>query len=631
MSDTFRFHSPTNIAPDNTARRLLKRRGKRVVNPTLLAADRMSFRDSSGRWPIESYADLPRKSYVTLTCMEADLIALANPGIRPPLALELLHPWLPQQVYTEDAERNYDSVIAVVRKYGRHFVTPAAYCDEKWNTVCNSVRVKTDIDARFYTAWHLPVQDFYVLEEKRPNRCVLALDFNAMYPSCMQQKFPKPSKLRHVIYDREVEADEILPTGLYRCRLERPISDFITRYNPFRTFFAGRHLRPALGEGLSVDLHEFEFSFYQRHFERVFVLDAVVSDECISHPLAREERRLFARRAHYIANNNKALADREKFLSTLLASCTHRPGRLDQEFETCAAAEDFLHNDFGIAAYADDPAGLSAAWLQGRKAFTITETAEGVRCETPDVTSGRACFMFNQRIVARGRTILLEMMEKLLKIAPDVELCYANVDSIHFSFPVEYQASVMEELRPGISDKMGDYKIETVASGGLWLEPGRYWLYSDELQRFRNRSVRHCGHAFKDHSIHVVSRLIGDLHIPIRFRVGMERSMSDMWSIKYDPTTGLERQQLAEVSSGASPTDVLRVLEQNRKQHIPRRIQAFKNLASSFENVGARCLETQHNGRNQMTRGASPERGRVRRTLAAGTESPDRSCTENPM
>lgn len=234
--------------------------------------------------------------------------------------------------------------------------------------------------------------------------------------------------------------------------------------------------------------------------------------------------------------------------------------------------------------------------------------------------------MFNQRIVARGRITLLEMMEKLLTIAPDVELCYANVDSIHFSFPADCQASVIDELRPSISDRMGDYKIETKASGGLWLEPGRYWLFSDDLEKFRNRSLRHNGHAFKDQSIHVVSRVIGDLHIPIRFRVRMERSMSDMWSIKYDPTTGLERQQLAEVSSGASPTDVLRVLEQNRKQHIPRRIQAFKNLASSFENVGARCLETQHNGRNQMTSKASPERGRVRRTLAAGTESPDRSC-----
>lgn len=606
LSDTFRFHSPTNIAPNTTPRRLLKRKLKRAVDATLLAADRASFRDAHGRWPIESFADLPKKSYVTLTCREADLIALANPGIRPPVALELLHPWLPQQVYTDNAEKNYEAVTSVVRKFGHHFVTPADYCDKKWNTACNSVRLKTDMDARFYTAWHLPVQDCFILEEKRPDRRVLALDFNSMYPSCMQQKFPKPSELRHVVYNREASADEFLPMGLYRCRLESLTSEFISKYNPFRTFFAGRYLRPTLTESLSIDLHEFEIAFYRRHFDRIFVIDAIVSDQFISHPLAGEARRLISQRAHYIANNNQALADRAKFLSTLLASCTHRPSRLDQRFEEPVLAEDFLRRAFGIAVDADDPAGLSAAWLQGRGAFTVTESEQGIRCETPDVISRQACFMFNQRIVARGRTTLLEMMEKLLVIAPDVELCYANVDSIHFSLPAECLTSVMDELRPGISAKMGDYKIEIVASGGLWLEPGRYWLYSEEIKKFRNRSVRHSGHAFRDHSFHVVSRLIGKLHIPIRFKIGMDRSMTDMRSIVVDPATGLERQYLAEVEKGASPSDVLSVLEQNRKHHIPRRLRAFRNLASSFESVGTRCLETQHNGQNRMTCGSTP-------------------------
>ncbi len=519
---------------------------------------------------------------MTLTCIEADLIALANPGIKPPLALELLHPWLPRHRYTGSVDKNFEAAKAIEKRYGRHFVTPAAYCDQKWNSVCNTVRLKTDMDARFYTAWHLPVQDCYILEENRPDRRVLALDFNAMYPSCMQQEFPKPSKIRHVKYDREVVAGEHLPMGLYRCTLEGPKSDFITKFNPFRAFFAGRHLRAALTKGLSVDLNEFEIAFYHRHFDRIFVVDAVVSDQFISHPLAREARRSFARRAHFDSNNNKALADREKFLSTLLASCTHRPDRMDRMFETHALAEDFLQSHFGISADADDPAGLSAAWLQGRKAFTVTETEGGVRCETPDATSRRACFMFNQRIVARGRTILLKMMEKILTIAPDVELCYANVDSIHFSFPANFQSAVMDNLRTGLSDKMGGYKIETMASGGLWLEPGRYWLYSDDIMKFRNRSVRHSGHVFKDHSFHVVSRKIGDLHVPIRFRIGMARSMTDTRSIEFDSSTGLERHHLAEVEDGASPTEVLRVLEQNRKHHIPRRLQAFRKLALSF-------------------------------------------------
>lgn len=606
MANAFRFHSPTNIAPNNSVHRLKKRRRKPSNKPTLLAADHASLKDAHGQWPLEAYTNFPKTSYVTLTRFEADLIALANPGVKPPDALERLYPWLPKKAYRENSAQNFEAASTIVKKYEQHFVTASAYCDEKWNSVCNSVRLKTDIDARFFSAWHLPVQDCYVLEENRPDRCVLAVDFNAMYPSCMQQVFPKPSKLRHVIYNRDIASDENLPMGLYRCRLDGPTSDFIKNYNPFRTFFAGRHLRPALDESLWIDLNEFEIEFYRRHFKRIFVDDAVVSEKSIPHPLAREARRLFARRSHFKANKNKPLADREKFLSTLLTSCTHRPNRLDYTFETPALAEEFLRNDFGIDTDADDPAGLSSVWLHGRKGFTVNEAHDGVRCTTPDVKSKFACFMFNQRIVARSRVTVLEMMVRLLESAPNVELCYANVDSIHFSFPEKYLSSVMNGLSSSISDKMGHYKIETIARGGLWLEPGRYWLYSDKIDKFKNRSISHNGQAFKDHTVRVTTRLIGDLYIPIRSGVCFDRSMSDSRSIQYDPMTGLERQRLLEIRSGGSSTDVIRKLSRNRKLDIPRRLQAFRNLALSFGSVEARCLETQHTCQNSISRRGDP-------------------------
>jgi len=606
VSETFRFHAPTNIAPGDFIRRLSKREPKRAVHPNLVAADSVSLTNAQGQWPIESYADFVGDSFMTLTRKEADLIALANPGTRPPLALEALYPWLPPQVYMENSRKNFAALKALVNQYGNHFVSPAAYCDKMWNKVCNSVRMKTDMDVRFYTAWHLPVQDTYILEEKRPNRSVVALDYNAMYPSCMQQEFPRPSKMRRVVYDREIKAGEILPAGLYRCKLQSLTSDFIRKYNPFRSFFAGRHLRAALTESLSVDLHEFEIAFFQRHFGQIYVSDAVISDQRIPHPLAREAKRCFARRAHFLSHGNKALADREKFLSTLLSSCTHRPGRLRRRFSSPSSAEKCLRENFGIVADADDPARLFAPWLQGRKAFVITETAEGLLCDTPDVASGHACFVFNQRVIARSRIVLLEMMEKISQIAPDVEICYANVDSIHFSLPDHHLNLVMDALRSGASARMGDYKIDAIAKGGLWLEPGRYWLYSDEIIKFRNRSIRHYGSAFTDHSIHVVNRQIGDLHIPVRLTICMDRSMTDMRSIEYDPVAGLERQRLVELEHRASPSIILSALERNRKQSIPRRIQAFRTLAASLGTVGTRCLETQQNCQSQLGRKSPP-------------------------
>lgn len=592
MSDSFRFHAPTGIDTDKSVRRLRKQRMRSAVDPVPLGADTGSITDARGQWPIEVYADLAGTSYITLTRKEADLIALANPGIRPPLALEKLHPWLPKQNYQENSARNFQTLQLLLRRFGRSLMTPAAFCDEKWKKVCNSVRMTTDLDIRFYSAWHLPLQDAYVLEERGHDRRVVALDFNAMYPFCMQQQFPKPSKMRTVVYDRDITHEDSLPIGLFRCTLHSPCSDFIRRYNPFRIFFAGRHLQAALTGMLTVDLNEFEVAYFQQHFTRIYVADAVVSDQCISHPLARDAKRSYARRTHYLAQNNKALADREKFLSTLLASCTQRPGRSRELFASAAQAEYYLTRNFGIVSGADDPARLSAAWLLGRKGLMVSETADGVFCDTPELSDGRACFVFNQRIVARSRIMLLKMMEKISKTAPDVEICYTNIDSIHFSLPSDHLEPVLNALRPGASDRMGDFRIEAVTRSGLWLEPGRYWLYSDDVVKFRNRSIGIRSDAFADHSIHVVNRKIGDLHVPIRMTIGMDRSMSDTRSIFDDPVSGIAQQHLVEVGDGISASDVLSALERNRTQCVPRRMQAFRRLAKQIKAVRSRCLET---------------------------------------
>lgn len=92
MSSTFRFNVPTGTAPDNTPRLLKKRKPRAVADPIPLGADANFFTDARGRWPIDSYADLAGHTWITLTRKESDLIALANPGVRPPRALECASP-----------------------------------------------------------------------------------------------------------------------------------------------------------------------------------------------------------------------------------------------------------------------------------------------------------------------------------------------------------------------------------------------------------------------------------------------------------------------------------------------------------------------------------------------------------
>lgn len=578
MSRVFRFHAPPAFAPQSDLTILKKRSSRDIPDAVPIAADLNSITDADGTRPVDEYISPSVGQSVTLTRREADLVAVANPGLRPPVALEELYPWLPAVQFLNDSKASFRMIVQVVDRYGLHFVNAAQFCDTKWTTICNALRTKKDLDSRFYAAWHAPIQDAFVLEERRPGRSVIAIDFNAMYPACMQESFPDPGALRHVNYGRDLGAHETVPIGLYRCVLHGPASELITKYNPFRSFFLGRHLKAALSEAIEVDLNEFEVAFFRRHFQKVHLVDAVISDRSISHPLAREVRRASARRKHFRAQGNKTLADREKYLSTLMSACSQRPRRLRLTFNSRLDAEEYLRVNYGIASTTGEPSTASEFWKRGRKGITMTENVKGVLVDAPDLLDGSACFMLNQRTVARSRIVLLGMMEKILAAAPDIEICYVNIDSIHFSVRDTDLQRLLRALRAESSDAMGSFKIEAVTRHGLWLEPGRYWLFDNTVEKFRNRGVGNRRDPFRDHAMLVSSRTIGDLYIPIRSTIRMERTMADSRSLIEECDGGLIRQMMVEIGADTTFEQVLAQLEANRKQSVPRRMLAFRHL-----------------------------------------------------
>jgi hypothetical protein len=544
----------------------------------LIAADAHTITDNNGTRAIEEYQFVPGPRSVTLTKRESDLIALSNPGVQPPAALEDLHPWLPEQRYLNDSASSFQALKLVIHRFERHLVYASEYCDEKWNTICNALRQRSVLDARFYTAWHLPIQDVHVLEERRPGRSVVSIDFNGMYLACMQQPFPKPSGLRLVRLDRRLSESEVLASGLYRCIIEGPVTDFIIRHNPFRSFYSGRHLRARLDEPVEVDLNEFEVEFYRLHFQSIHLVEAVISDKVVSHPLAKEVHRSFAKRRNYRNQGNKALADREKYLATLMTSCAHRPARPHSTFETRDQAMGTLRAEYGIDPPNDEPEVATDIWLEGRKGIKLRAKDCFTIVQGPHMRDGSACFLLGQRIVARARIVLLEMMERILNSAPGVEICYTNIDSIHFSLPTENLEPVLAWLATECSDALGSFKIESVTRHGLWLEPGRYWLYSEDVEKFRNRSVGDQRQPFKDHAIHVVNRQLGELHVPIRTTLRMDRTMSPSRSLTTDADNGLIRQRLIEISNATTVEQVLDELEQNQQRSTPIRMAAFADL-----------------------------------------------------
>ncbi|UCM46564.1 MULTISPECIES: hypothetical protein [Aeromonas] len=594
MSKVYRFHGPADL-PTQGDPVLLRKRKKRIRNPIrLIAADLFSITDENGTRPLNTYKSDFGCLAVTLTKRESDLVALSNPGVKAPVALEELYPWLPEQLYLNDSLSSFKVIQHTIRKFGDHFISSGSFCDEKWNTICNALRRRSVLDARFYTAWHLPIQDVYLLEEYRPDRSVVSIDFNSMYPACMQHLFPKPSDLRLVHLDINLDEIDTLSTGLYRCIINGPSTDFIYRHNPFRSFHSGHHLLTGLDEPIEIDLNEFELEFYRRHFQSIHLVDAVISDKVVTHPLAKEVRRSFAKRLSYRNQGNKALADREKFLSTLMTSCANRPTRPVHSFKTRNQAMSELKTKYGISPPDDEPEVATDIWLQGRKGIKFDVKDSFTMVQGPNLNDGSACHLLGQRIVARGRIVLLEMMERILDSAPDVEICYTNIDSIHFSLPTKYLELVTTWLQSECSDAMGSFKIEAITRHGLWLEPGRYWLYSDVVEKFRNRSVGDREHPFKDHAIHVVSRQLGKMYVPIRVTLRMEQTMSPLRSLTLDPEQEIFRQRLIEVGDATIVEDVLNELEKNQHYATPIRMLAFSALRERINS--SRCAATKREG-----------------------------------
>ncbi len=240
---------------------------------------------------------------------------------------------------------------------------------------------------------------------------------------------------------------------------------------------------------------------------------------------------------------------------------------------------EYVRSHYGIDVPVDEPEAATDIWLDGRKGVTVHHGGNGFDVRGPALINGSACHLLGQRIVARGRIMLLEKMERILDRAPDVQICYTNIDSIHFSLPTIHRDSIVAWLEREASDEMGSFKVEAVTQHGLWLEPGRYWLYSDsEIVKFRNRSVGDRQRPFNDHSIHVANRQIGGLHVPIKMTLDLERTISPLRSVDTDGKENQTRQRLIEVGENTRFSYVLDEIERNQRLAIPVRMQAFRRL-----------------------------------------------------
>lgn len=69
-----------------------------------------------------------------------------------------------------------------------------------------------------------------------------------------------------------------------------------------------------------------------------------------------------------------------------------------------------LKAEYGIDPPEDEPEVAANVWLHGRKGIKLCVEDGFTNLQAPNTDDGSACFVLGQRIVARGRILLLEMM-----------------------------------------------------------------------------------------------------------------------------------------------------------------------------------------------------------------------------
>ena len=372
-----------------------------------------------------------------------------------------------------------------------------------------SLRYKSSLDHKVYFTCLPPYQEIFKAKEARVGRTIYALDFNSMYPACMQGSYPSPKHLKHQMFGTDDVLDVNSDDGFYRVVLKDAKDTFFLKYHPFRLAKSNKSysFNLEVGDSLEVFLPKDEILAYSKYFASVELVEGIVASKSIAHPLAKEVRNLFSIKESSSTSNVKR--NLTKF-EMMMASSAANPLRYEKwRFQTLdevvEAVEKSLSINFDQVLSSEQKIELAKS---GNRLKIAAAMSGGYRAEIIKIDNCEAVYSFFSKTVSNSRIRMMTLIEKLL-LVDSLEVCYANVDSLHISIATVDERQLMDLLSSDLSRDMGGLKIEAVATGGYWSDLGRYWLigaagvvkYANVL--FRTKTTKH---PFVDH------RLIKRLH-----------------------------------------------------------------------------------------------------------------------
>lgn len=338
------------------------------------------------------------------------------------------------------------------------------------------LKYKSNLDHKIYFSCLPPYQEVFKAKESRSNRLIYALDFNSMYPACMQDTYPSPKHLKYLKFDIDEVLNASYPDGFYRVVFKEAKDTFFLKYHPFRLAKSNKsyNFNMEVGDSLEVFLPRDEILSYSKYFTSVELVEGIVAKKSIGHPLAVELKELFLVKKSSTSGSVKRKL--VKF-AMLMASSASNPLRYySKKFRTLDEIVTEVEKVFCIKFDSSLSTEQKIEMAKAANRLKIALHASGLyTTKIFKIDNNDAVYTLFSKTVSNSRIKMMTLIEKLFSI-DSLELCYANVDSLHVSIDMADSSRFLSLLSEDISAEMGGLKVEAIAACGYWSDLGRYWL-----------------------------------------------------------------------------------------------------------------------------------------------------------
>jgi len=308
----------------------------------------------------------------------------------------------------------------------------------------------------------------------------------------MKGDFCNPASMEYKSFLGQSVSLGNLSNGFYRVRLRNAKQSFILKNHPFRYKRLGRSYLFELNCGDTVEtlLHKEELDYYKAFFEDIDVIEGLFSKDAIEHPLLRAGIGLYSQRIYHRRRGDKIKENLCKASIQHMHSATNQNRFSKKIFDSMDKVRHFLSTEFAMNLDTVSPEKI-ADFLIRHKYFGLTLTPQGYQLSYLNAGASDTIFSLSAQVVAIARLKMIKTIERLTSYK-SVELCYANIDSIHVSIQRDEVDGFLQQNQDLISDQLGALKVEAIADRGYWFDVGRYWLMkNEEVILFKNKGFNH--------------------------------------------------------------------------------------------------------------------------------------------